>query len=96
MVVTVLEARVASENIPLLESAFTSAVRQLDPGIMETFLLSDTKDPALWQIVTLWRDRQALDAMRSSGQTPRGMLIFREAKAEPSLSIRLVAAHARA
>jgi len=96
MVMTVLEAHVASEKILSLKSAYESAVQHLDPGIVETFLLSETKDTSLWRIVTVWKDRQALDAMRNSGQTPKGVLIFREAAADPVLSILDVAGHAAA
>jgi len=93
MVMTILEAQVLPQNVTLLKSAYAAAIQQLEAGMVETFLASDAKNPALWRILTVWKDRQALDAMRSSGQTPRGVLIFREAAAEPSLSVLDVAAH---
>ena len=37
---------------------------------------------------------EALETMRQSGQTPRGVLMFRAAEAEPTLSISNVATHA--
>ncbi len=94
MVITVLEARLASEKIPLLQAEFAQAIRHLDAGIRETFLLQSAKDPQVWQIATVWESRQALDAMRQSGETPRGVLIFRSADAEPDLSVWDVAEHA--
>jgi hypothetical protein len=94
MVMTILEAPVLPQNVTLLKSAYAAAIQHLETGIVETFLVSDAKNPALWRIMTVWKDRQALDAMRGSGQTPRGVLIFREAAAEPSLSVLDVAAHA--
>jgi hypothetical protein len=45
------------------------------------------RDPDLMlRIETLWESREALSAMRGTG-TPRGVLIFREAGAEPVLSV---------
>jgi hypothetical protein len=46
--------------------------------------------------VTVWRDRESLDAMRGSGEAPTGVLIFRDADAEPRLSIFNVLANPRA
>ncbi len=93
MIMTILEAHVASDKQAALQTAFENAIAQLDAGIEQTFLTRSNADPTLWRIITVWRDREALDAMRSSGQTPRGVLIFREAGAEPSLSVYGIAAH---
>ncbi len=93
---TVLEARVSMENRPQLQSAYSSAIRNLEPGIVETFLAADTKDSDLWRIYTIWEDRAALDAMRGSGKIPRGVLIFKEAGADPVLSILDVVSRAHA
>ncbi len=94
MVMTVLEARVAPQKQETLRSAFQSAVQRLEEGIVETYLVVDSKDGTVWRILTVWKDREALNAMRRSGSTPRGVLIFREAGSEPSLSILDVSAHA--
>ncbi len=87
MVITTLEARVPPGKWQTLEQAYKEAIVELDRGIAETFLLHGVKDPSIWQIVTAWESRAALDEMRNSGQTPRGVLIFRAAEAEPALSI---------
>ncbi len=42
--------------------------------------------------MTVWQSRQALDEMRQSNETPRGVLIFRAVQAEPVLSVFDVAA----
>lgn len=95
MVITILEAQVAPENAAKLEATYQQAVKHLDAGIKQTFLLQNSKEPMLWQIVTLWESREALEAMRQSGETPRGVLIFRAASAEPSLSVLRVVSHAQ-
>ncbi|MCE9646282.1 MAG: antibiotic biosynthesis monooxygenase [Chloroflexi bacterium] len=95
MVITVLEAQVAPEKAAVLEAAYKQAIKSLDAGIAQTFLLRSSKEPALWQIVTVWESREALEAMRQSGETPRGVLIFQTVGAQPALSVFGVAAHAR-
>lgn len=93
MVITILEAHVAPEKAGLLEEAYKRGIERLDAGIAQTFLLRSPKDSNVWQIVTAWQSREALDEMRRSGDTPRGVLMFRAADAEPILSVFDVIAH---
>ena len=93
MVITILEAQVAPGKAALLEEAYKQGIENLDAGIAQTFLLRSSKDASLWQIVTVWQSREALDAMRHSSDTPRGVLMFRTAAAEPVLSVFEVMAH---
>jgi heme-degrading monooxygenase HmoA len=94
MVMTILEAHVAADKTTMLEAAYKQAIERLDAGIAQTFLVRDSKDSSVWRIVTLWESREALEAMRRSGETPRGVTIFRTADAEPILSVFDVIAHA--
>lgn len=94
MVITTLEAHVAPDKADALEAAYNQGIEQLDAGIVQTFLLRDSRDSSIWRIVTVWESRAALDAMRQSGQTPRGVVMFRAADAEPALSVFDVVAHA--
>lgn len=93
MVMSVLEASVPKDRWKDLQSAYERIAQQLTPGIVQTFLLHDTKDPALWRIATVWENREAIEAMRQSGETPGGVLVFRAAGAEPTLSIFDVVVH---
>ncbi len=96
MVITILEAHVATDKAETLEQVFQESTKALDAGIVQTFLIHSLADASLWRIVTVWESREALTAMRQSGQTPRGVLIFREAGAEPILSVWDVPVHAAA
>jgi hypothetical protein len=97
MVMTMLEAQVAPERWDALRSSYESRARLPDSGaIVESFLIQGADDRGTWRIVTVWRDREALDAMRGSGETPTGVLIFRDADAEPHLTIFTVWANPRA
>jgi heme-degrading monooxygenase HmoA len=91
MVLTILEATVAPERTADLQAAFRDAAAQVPPGFIRSHLVSAAADPTRWRIETLWRSREALAAMRQTG-TPAGVLMFRAAGAEPSLSVYDVAA----
>jgi len=87
MVITILEAYVAVENWILLKEDYKNRTAQLPPQMVQTFLLQSTADQTLWQILSVWKSREALDEMRNSGETPTGVLMFRNVGAEPKLSI---------
>ncbi len=87
MVMTILEAHVAKQNWPALEQAYRLGTQFRDPGLVETFLIQNKKDLELWRILTVWESQAALEAMRATGETPRGVQMFREASAEPALSV---------
>ena len=93
MVMTILEARVSNENWAALERAFQQGSLHRDAGLEQSFLIHSKKEPDLWRISTVWTSQEALDKMRSSGETPRGILMFREAHAEPALSVYEIAQH---
>lgn len=93
MVITLLQARVAPEKAALLENAYSEAIQHLDAGLQQSYLLRDAADPTQWKILTIWKSQAARDAMRNSGETPRGILVFRAAGAEPELSVFSVPAH---
>ena len=87
-IITILEAKVDEKEWGILQNAYR-AVKEKRPQPMplQSFLLQMKEDPKLWRIVTVWESLEVLQKMRSSGETPAGILIFREAGAEPTLSI---------
>ena len=94
MVITILEAHVSAEKGPVLQDAYKKGLAQLPPQMVQTFLIQSTSDKTLWRILSVWKSREALDEMRNSGETPAGILMFRAAGAEPTLSVFDVAARA--
>lgn len=86
MVLTILEASVAPERSADLEAAFRNAESQIPPGFVRSHLVAAAGDPQRWRIETLWTSREALAAMRQAG-TPAGVLMFRAAGAEASLTV---------
>ena len=87
MLMTILEARVPQDNWTALEGAFQLASQYQDAGLVQSFLVHSAREDDLWRIMTVWESREALNAMRATGETPRGVQIFRSANAEPALSI---------
>lgn len=87
MVITILEAHVDVEKAPALQEAYTKGLPDLPPQMTQTFLLQSVADKTLWQIISVWKSRDALDEMRKSVETPAGVLMFRAAGAEPNLSV---------
>ncbi len=95
MVMTVLEAHVASDQWETLRKVFSESADHLPPQMVETLLVQGTADPTLWQGISIWRSRKALEEYRRSVETPGGVLFFRSVGAEPRLTILEVAASFR-
>lgn len=95
MVMTVLEATVPSDQWAVLQGAFEEVATKLPSQIKESYLNQSASDPALWQIVTVWRSQEDLEEYRNSVETPEGILMFRAAGAQPALSRFNVQAHAK-
>ncbi len=87
MVITILEAHVSAERWSDFQEDFRQRSTDLPPQMVRTYLLQDARDQTRWEIVSVWKSREALDEMRNSGETPAGVLMFRRVGAEPQLSI---------
>lgn len=57
----------------------------LPDGLLRTELLRGAE--RRWRIHSLWRDREALEAMRASGEPPAAPQLFKNVGADPSLQI---------
>ena len=93
MVMTILEAHVAPEKWANLQQAYQAGSANLPPQMVQTFLIQSTTEPTLWRGMSIWHSREALEEYRRSVDTPGGVLMFRAAGAEPTLSIFDIAAH---
>jgi hypothetical protein len=93
MVITILEAHVKAEKWPALEEAYREGMQVLDEGVTQTYLLRGFTDPTLCRIIIEWTSRDAINKIRQSGGMPRGVLIFKAADAEPTMSVFDVVLH---
>ncbi len=88
MVITILEAKVEPIKWSALQSAYKKGTAgPLPPQMIQTFLIQSMANKTVWQIVSVWKSRDALDEMKKSVETPAGVLMFRAADAEPTLSV---------
>jgi heme-degrading monooxygenase HmoA len=87
MLLTVLEGEVEAARAKDLVAAFKQAESSIPAGFIRSELICAAGDGTRWRIETLWESREALVAMRNSGVPPAGVLMFRAAGAEPTLSI---------
>lgn len=87
MVITVLEAVVPEEHWQKLQAIYTKLTGEVPAEILNSFLVQDQKDKRVWRILTVWKDQGSLDAMRASGETPTGVVIFERVGAKPGLSV---------
>ncbi len=94
MIITQLEGKVSSGQWDALKQAFHEASQQLPPAIERSYLVQDENERVIWRILTVWYSRQVLEDYRATVDTPGGILIFRAANAEPTLSIYEVYDHA--
>lgn len=93
MVMSVLEARVPVDRLSDVERVFREGMSNLPPELVESYLVRDTRDPALFRLNTVWRSMEALQAMRQSGVKPKGVQMFEAVGATPSLSVFEVVVH---
>ncbi len=87
MILTQLEGIVDPQAWDTLRQAFRDSLQQLPDAIVESHLVQDQTEPRRWRIQTLWRSPQALQAYRAAVETPAGVLMFRKAGVEPTLTI---------
>ena len=93
MFVTIVEGVVDPGREDDLRSAWEQRPSELPAGFIESFLLRG--DDGFWRIVTVWESRQAVMAMRASGERPAALVMFEHAGAEPIASFWSVEGHAR-
>ncbi len=87
MVLTMLDAKVDEKYWQILQSTYETMTKTLPPKIKSSYLVQEQNDKTVWKILTFWESQASLDAMRESGTTPTGMLIFKAAKSKPSLTV---------
>ena len=87
MVVTMVEARIDEGRRDEVVAAYRELLAEgLPPYLAETFLLSD-EGSDMWRIVTVWRDRTQLEALRASGETPPAQAVFLAAGGQPTVAV---------
>ena len=87
MIMTSLEAHVEPAKQDLLKQAFKKELASRLPGATEGVLTQSSSDPTLWRLNGFWESLEVFENYRRSVGVAAGILIFRAAGAEPSMSI---------
>jgi quinol monooxygenase YgiN len=87
MVLTILEAQVEKQYWQELPRAYAELATDKPEGLVRSYLAQNENQPELWRILTFWESQEALDAMRATGQTPTGIVIFQRVDATPEVKI---------
>jgi heme-degrading monooxygenase HmoA len=85
MYVTIVEGRVEAAREGDLRSAWDAKPDVLPAGFIESSLLR--AEDGTWRIVTVWESREAVLAMRASGEPPAALVMFEQAGSKPSVSM---------
>jgi heme-degrading monooxygenase HmoA len=89
MFVTIVEAAVDANREGDLRAAWDEVTAGVLPaGFIESSLLR-TEDRT-WRIVTVWESKEAVSAMRATGEPPAALVVFQRAGAKPSVSMSTV------
>ena len=93
MFVTVTEGRVAPEREDDLRSAWEETA-SAPAGLIQSTLVRGEDEDGTWRIITFWESRDAVMAMRASGEPP-ALTMFQRAGSRPSVSMGIVERQAR-
>ena len=93
MFIPIVDGEVDTSREDDLHSAWENRSSQLPAGLIESFLVRGEKTDS-WRIISVWESREAVMAMRASGERPGALLIFEQAGAEPTPSFWSVEGHA--
>jgi heme-degrading monooxygenase HmoA len=93
MFVTIVEGVVEPGREDDLRSAWERRPSDLPAGFIESFLLRG-ENAGTWRIATVWESREAVMAMRASGERPAALVMFERAGAEAVPSLWSVEGHA--
>jgi hypothetical protein len=85
MFVTIVEGAVEAAREGDLRSAWEDKTVVLPAGLIESSLLR--AEDGTWRIVTVWESKEAVMAMRASGEPPAAPIMFDRAGSHPSVSM---------
>jgi heme-degrading monooxygenase HmoA len=89
MFVTIVEAPVEADREGDLRAAWDEiTTKTLPDGLIESSLLRT--EQGTWRIVTVWESKDAVLAMRATGEQPAALIMFERAGAEPTVSMSTV------
>jgi|GEM_PF-3017224 len=87
-ILSIVEAKVGEGSWSQLIKEYEQVEKSsLPPSVLSAYLTQDKTEPALWRIVTIWENLEAMAEYRKSVATPIWIQIFENAGATPNLII---------
>jgi len=83
MYATILSGQVFAENRSRIEKAYAEGFRHPPEGMLHSFLIHSADQPNLWEIVTIWKSREAYEQARAEGKTDICTQMFCDAGSTP-------------
>lgn len=83
MLITILTGHVSDENDEILKSRFAQELRHPPQGLLQTFLIQSQDTPRRWQIISVWRSREAFEQAHSEKMTEVCVQMFCDAGSTP-------------
>ena len=85
-IITMLEAIVKRENWDVLKDEYSKI--KIEDGVspIQSYLVQDVAREDVWRLVSVWEEK-SFERMKKLGETPRGVLVFKSAGAEPELQV---------
>lgn len=84
MVMTILIGRVSPERWTDLETAYRRGIRSIPRQLIQTFLVQSETDPNQWEIVSIWRSREAYEEAKKTEEASTCVGMFHDAGVEPT------------
>ncbi len=85
-ILSIVEGKINEGNWSQLIKEYEQVERSsLPPTVLSAYLTQDKTKPALWRIVTIWENFEAMTEYRKSVATPIWIQIFENAGATPNL-----------
>ncbi len=83
MLITILTGQVSAENDEILKERFARELRHTPLGLLQTFLIQGHEEPQQWQIISIWRNREAYEQAHSEKLTDACVQMFCDAGSTP-------------
>lgn len=87
-ILSIVEAKIDEGSwLQLIKEYEQVEKSSLPSAVLSAYLTQDKTEPALWRIVTIWENLEAMKEYRKSVATPIWIQIFENAGATPNLII---------
>ena len=85
MLISILRGHLAQEHWTRLQGHYEKLVHSLPEGLLQTYLVQNSEQPTLWEILMIWQSEEAYESGRAQKKTEACELLFCDAGDVPDL-----------